>query len=380
MNRLIIFSSCILLIIFMIAEPVFSGLRAYVESVRKDGTITISFPEKPEKEIYFARLYPGLSFRIISLSRNGDGFRAVAVVQSSSGESLRSGIEIDLGDVSAALPLIQKPVKKSDDVRPLKKSIVSETDKREMILIPSSFFYFGSDDGLKDESPKVPVHLYSYYIDKYEVSIADYLLFADISHASYPKSWGGIKPPQGEYDFPVIVSYTEAEKYAQWAGKRIPTEEEWEKSASGSAFLEQINGPNGYREILKQTNFSWGDYSPNKSNCFDYWEVRRAQVKNIKSGFLSVKEPLGISAFGLFNIAGNAPEWTSTWYDSRPGNNTTHFRYGKQVKVIKGGAWYSKKQSLRIQHREYGGIPNLESDSIAGFRCVKDPVDDNYSD
>jgi len=377
MNRIIV---CSCFIFFIVSEPIFSGLHAYISSVRKNGTVTITFTEKPEKEFYHAKTDPNISFRIVSISPSDSGFNAIAVVQNYSGESVRVGTELDIGDTSRTLLVDQKSAKRPEDSRPLKKTLVSVIDGRDMILIPSSFFYFGSDDGAKDEGPKAPVHLDSYYIDKYEVSNADYLRFVELTHSAYPRSWGGVKPAPAEYDLPVIVSYTEAEVFSIWAGKRIPTEEEWEKSASGSIVFDQLTVPSGYHDILKHTIFSWGEYASDKCNSSDYWEIKKSKNKNASPGLLSIKEPLGISAFGLYNIAGNASEWTSTWYDARPGSKTTNFRYGKQVKVIKGGSWYSKKQSLRIQNREYGGIPNLEKDSIAGFRCVRYPVEADKSD
>jgi len=80
----------------------------------------------------------------------------------------------------------------------------------------------------------------------------------------------------------------------------------------------------------------------------------------------------GNSPYGLVNMSGNAPEWTSSWYRAYPGNNNPDKRYGKQVKVIRGGAWYSERYRVRVSSRDIGGVPNIYNDYIAGFRCAKD--------
>jgi len=74
-------------------------------------------------------------------------------------------------------------------------------------------------------------------------------------------------------------------------------------------------------------------------------------------------------------MAGNAREWTSSWYQPYKGSGTRqgsqYRKYGKQYKVVRGGAWYSSRYELRVSNRETGGAPNLHTDNTAGFRCVK---------
>ena len=74
-------------------------------------------------------------------------------------------------------------------------------------------------------------------------------------------------------------------------------------------------------------------------------------------------------------MAGNAPEWTDSWYAPYEGSSAKNSKYGKKYKVIRGGAWYSTRERLRITARETGGSPNLDEDVIAGFRCVKEPAE-----
>ena len=71
-------------------------------------------------------------------------------------------------------------------------------------------------------------------------------------------------------------------------------------------------------------------------------------------------------------MAGNAQEWTSSWFMPYTGNHYTDGRYGKQYKTVRGGAYFSEPLSLRSSRREIGGIPALDKDNLAGFRCAKD--------
>lgn len=164
----------------------------------------------------------------------------------------------------------------------------------------------------------------SFFIDKYLVTNSEFQEFKP-NHTF----------PAGHEDHPAThVTWFEAEEYARWVGKELPTEQEWEKTA---------RGPMGFR-------FPWGDE----------WDPARCNTKlSGYGGTTPVKEfPTGISPYGCYDMAGNVWEWTSDWLDSN-----------KSRKVLKGGSW-----------SEYGILPwtwyrfNYQPESgysNVGFRCVR---------
>jgi formylglycine-generating enzyme required for sulfatase activity len=93
----------------------------------------------------------------------------------------------------------------------------------------------------------------------------------------------------------------------------------------------------------------------------------------MKKGYLPVRylEDKNISGFGAVNMSGNAAEWTSSWYDKYEKSLSRDKRYGKQMKVVRGGSWFNNVRRQRISARDCGGIPSLHDDNSFGFRCIK---------
>jgi formylglycine-generating enzyme required for sulfatase activity len=256
-----------------------------------------------------------------------------------------------------------------------KRKIKSLIDKREMVYIPEGNFFFGSNKNSKDERPQLKINLPAYYIDKYEVTNKAYLKFIHATKSPYPKAWSGKIIAAKYYNLPILVTYVEAAAYAKWCKKRLPTEEEWEKAANGIGYTTKIITPDGFIQVLKKTNYPWGDsFNSVKCNSQEFWS-NKSSGKSLKSRYKYGLLPVGSfsgagnSAYGVADMSGNAAEWTSSWFKVRYNKNI--IRSGKQVKVIKGGAWYSSYQRVRVSARDYGGIPSLSEDNIAGFRCVK---------
>jgi len=266
--------------------------------------------------------------------------------------------------------------KMGKDVSSHPQEIFTKPLNTVMVLVPGGKSYIGSNDGEPDEFPRQLILLDDFYIDKFEVSNKDFLIYVEESNANPPKSWINGEFPQKLADYPVQVSYYEAESFASWAGKRLPTELEWEKAANGTGSAQKVYTNEGMTEIVQKTEYPWGNnFISEICNSSDYWDL--PVNSSTKKGLLPVKslKEKNVSAYGAVNMSGNIAEWTNSWYDSYSGNaSLKNKRFGTMVKVVKGGGYYSTSSDVRIANREYGGIPNLNDDNAFGFRCVSTPV------
>jgi formylglycine-generating enzyme required for sulfatase activity len=373
-------------------ENITYEIHGRIESVRKGNLITILFERMPPEKYYLiinrtVRKDELGKVRIASINFDRKGrfrYRAVAYYELRNNmykKFIRAGMNIAL--VKPGEPYKREFEKDRQVKEPgYRASIISGRDQREMLLVPEGKFLLGSRRGeagaSDDEFPQQLVYLNNYYIDKYEVSNRDYLRYMESANARAPISWRGKTYPAGEGNFPVQVTYHEARAYARWAGKRLPTELEWEKAARGTGLVKET----GKRIPV---TYPWGNrYEPGRVNSEDFWrdpgtgEGIKKRFSAVTRGLLPVDsfDPEGASPFGIINMAGNAREWTSSWYlpykGNRSQNSGSYRRYGKQYKVIRGGAWFSSRKRVRAANRELGGIPNLYSDNHAGFRCVKE--------
>jgi formylglycine-generating enzyme required for sulfatase activity len=217
--------------------------------------------------------------------------------------------------------------------------------QQEMVLVAAGPFIMGSTVET-DEAPPQPVTLPAYYIDRYEVSNRQYDLFVSTT---------GVRPPVSRQERSALhdwhlhpvngVSWEEAEQYAEWAGKRLPTEAEWEKAARGN----------------DGRIYPWGNtFASERCNALESGWQRSTPV----GSFLQE-----ISPVGCFDMAGNVLEWTSDVYAPYTGGSVpTTIRHG--YRVARGGAWYYPGQSLRCSNR----YPQLQTARLAGigFRCALD--------
>ena len=213
-----------------------------------------------------------------------------------------------------------------------------------MALIPAGSFIMGSTDSDFDEMPTHEVRVKSFYMDVHEVTNGQYKVFADATARPLPQFW---QPELDKADEPVVgVNFRDAQAYATWAGKRLPTEAEWEYAARA--------GKSG-------VNYPWGN-SPD------------AGMANFKSfGILPVMS-FAANAFGLFDMVGNVWEWCSDWYGAdfyaaSPAANPTGPVDGV-LKVLRGGAWYCGPSEVRVANRFYAS-QDARSFNV-GFRCVRD--------
>jgi len=236
-----------------------------------------------------------------------------------------------------------------------------EKDPVEMVIIPAGPFIRGSapGEGRLDEQPRRKIYLNAFAIDKYEVSNAHYMKFLDETLHKPPLNVFAERPlkeEEGIADLPVVqVTWHDAVDYCFWAGKRLPTEAEWEKAARGT----------------DGRLFPWGDESPTaqRANFERDWEGKKTFVE--VTGL-----PEGQSSFGLFNLSGNVREWVQDWYDAEyysnsPDKNPKGPENGI-LKVLRGGSWRSFDTDLRATSRGKGGFA-LKTHGI-GFRCARDIV------
>jgi formylglycine-generating enzyme required for sulfatase activity len=222
----------------------------------------------------------------------------------------------------------------------------------EMVLIPAGEFRMGKNSqSPSDWQPEHNVTIASYYMDKKEVTNKQYYDFCMATNTTLPQFWR-MKEFRSGMDFPdypvVGVSYFDAEKYAKWCGKRLPTEAEWEYASRGGQ--EGKNFPNGDSADSTQINFG------------------RKYKGIIKTGSLP---PNG---YGLYDITGNVWEWTSDYYSDdyysvSPAENPKGPDRGR-FKVIRGGSWHSGAMCVQTYYRN--GLSPSWVDFAVGFRCVKD--------
>jgi serine/threonine-protein kinase len=213
-----------------------------------------------------------------------------------------------------------------------------------MILIPGGEFQMGRDGGNPYESPAHTVKVKPFFIDKTEVTNEQYAEFVRQSRRQPPSHWTGGSFPPGEANFPVVnVSWNDANDYAQWAGKRLPTEEEWEFAARGRDGRLYPYG---------------NEWKPRYSNAAEDGYRKARAVGSY---------PEGASPFGVMDMAGNVAEWTASDYRPYPGSKA---KPEDGFKVMRGGAFNTKAIQQTATDRFYDA-PTKTFDYV-GFRCAKD--------
>ena len=244
-----------------------------------------------------------------------------------------------------------------------KKKKLQEAKKfRELlVLIPAGEFQMGSTEGAADEKPVHRVHLDDYYLDKYEVTTARYGQFMAATGHREPDNWSLVSQTNAQ-DRPVIgVDWHDAEAYCRWAGKRLPTEAEWEKAARGT----------------DGRTYPWGNAAP-ISSLANYGKDFRNVINN--NYYAERLTPVGSyeegkGPFGIYDLAGNVWEWVADWYDvdyySRsPAQNPKGPPTG-EYRVLRGGSWRGDPQGVRSADRLYDRP--ADRDNNIGFRCAKTP-------
>jgi iron(II)-dependent oxidoreductase len=255
------------------------------------------------------------------------------------------------------------------------------------VLIPGGPVRLGSDDpwAYDNERPAHTVDVPAFFLDAHPVTNGDYLVFVEAGGYEeprwwHPKGWEFIQAerlrhplfwlPRGQHvwlrrrfghveplpkDEPVQhVCWYEADAYARWAGKRLPTEAEWEKAAAGSD-----GAPREH---------PWGDTPPTPAHANmggDTWGPAPVGAY-----------PEGRSADGVWGLIGDVWEWTASDFGGYPGFRAFPYReysevfFGSEYKVLRGGAWASAPVAVRNSFRNWD-YP-IRRQIFAGFRCARD--------
>lgn len=204
--------------------------------------------------------------------------------------------------------------------------VILTREGREMVLVPTGPFLCGAEQATVD--------LPAYYIDRYPVTNGDYQCFLETTERPAPGHWPDGSLPQGQERHPVVsLTYSEALSYAQWAGKRLPTEQEWEKAARST----------------DGRLWPWG-HRFDERLCNSMWRLAFEQRGTTAVGSFS---PQGDSPYGVSDI-GHLWEWTCSWFEQG--------RY----KVVRGGPWRNVQEPPLLINRSF------EDDRAhdVGFRCV----------
>jgi len=240
--------------------------------------------------------------------------------------------------------------------------IAAQTEVLEgMVQIPAGKFWMGrphavdndADDNMprawRDDRPANHIYLDAFYLDKYEVTNAEYARFLEATGGKGGKApwhWLHGKVPEGEERQAVTnITWFEADAYCKLAGKRLPTEAEWERAARGG---------------LDRKTYSWGDAE----------DVKLAVSRN-KAAAVGTSTP---NDYGLYDMIGNVIEWSNDWYDRgyyafMPKRNPQGPETGL-YKSVRGGGWAEGRGTKLANHFRNFSDPELRSSTI-GFRCAK---------
>jgi serine/threonine-protein kinase len=217
-----------------------------------------------------------------------------------------------------------------------------------MVKVAGGTYTIGRDgrDSLSLEEPAHPVEVKTFFIDRTEVTNADYLKFIEATGHPAPVNWQDGTYRAGDDRLPITeVTWQDAASYAEWAGKRLPTEAEWEVAARGS----------------DGRIYPWGNR----------WKLGIANI-GLKPGKIEEvgRYPDSASPFGALDMIGNVWEWTADEISRYPGSQapiTTE--PGSTYRVIRGGA-FDGDSKLDASYRGY--LDASKPYPKVGFRCVKD--------
>lgn len=232
----------------------------------------------------------------------------------------------------------------------------SEVDGMQLIYIPAGKFTMGYGTGKADESPAHEIMLDEFWIDRTEVTNAQYAACVAAGDCLAPVSTGSFARPDYHLnpayaDYPVIyINYEQARTYCTWAGRCLPTEAEWEKAARGT----------------DERLYPWGNNAPSP-NLLNF-------NRNVGDTSAVGSYPNGASPYGVMDMSGNVIEWVADWYDPRYYDSAPRLNPPGPVqgieRVLRGGSWQDTDVSrIRLVYR-LPRQPQARSERYIGFRCA----------
>ena len=277
-----------------------------------------------------------------------------------------------VGPTMTTIPA-QTPIEHSPN-RGIGSTTVSDKDGMTLVYVPEGEFEMGSQDGLSNEKPVHTVYLNAYWIDRTEVTntmfsayINDTSYQTDAEKAGFSWLFNGSKWEKtnganwqhphglssslsGLEDHPVAhISWNDAQAYCEWAGRRLPTEAEWEKAARG----------------MDGRKYPWGNQDPNASLANYFLNMGDTTTVGSYAD--------GASPYGALDMAGNIWEWVADWYDrgyykSQEDWTNPVGPYSGVYRVLRGGAWNTHPISICTFSR-FRNYPS-NTDYFNGFRCA----------
>jgi len=301
----------------------------------------------------------------LAYSRNDDGLRSLVAKLRKTAMELQAQAPLS----KSAVTLASKEFK--PDMRILTTWHMPEKSEKGMILIAAGEFIMGSSSGRDDEKPQRKIHLPDFRISRYPVTNAEFEGF--VKATGYPTTaeregtgyiclkneWVPMKKADwrhpigpgssidGKESHPVVqVSWNDALAYCQWAGKRLPSEAEWEKAARG------IDG----------RTWPWGnEWVDGKCNTSEAGLSDTTPVGHFS--------PASDSKYGVADMAGNVWQWTADWYEAYPGSSLKSGDLSRSYRVVRGGSWFSDREAARCACRSKG-LP-VHRHSVVGFRVAE---------
>ncbi len=227
---------------------------------------------------------------------------------------------------------------------------------RDMIDIPAGTYTIGQDNSKPKNGPAHEVELPAFAIDRFEVTNDDFAAFVEATgYSTYAEKSGNSKNwrtvAEGKGNHPVVyVTWDDAVAFCEWAGARLPSEEEWEAAARGQ----------------EGNAYPWGnDFVAENGNFYESGYRGTTAVGSF---------PAGASPFGAEDMAGNIREWTASYFLPYPGQDPGADRFfGEEYRVNRGGGWFDGQDGeLVTTYNRNAGPPDTSANDDIGFRCAQD--------
>jgi iron(II)-dependent oxidoreductase len=229
-----------------------------------------------------------------------------------------------------------------------------------MVLIPAGAFTMGQDGSKPKNGPAHTVDLPAYEIDRFEVTNDDFARFVEeTGYVSYAeenssKNWRDAAEAKGGNHPVVYVTWNDAKAYCEWAGKRLPTEAEWEKAARGD----------------DGRVYPWGNDFPPPDQVDQFGDFYET---GLRSTFPVGGFEKGASPYGVYDMAGNVREWVEDYflpYEGAAADADPFF--GEENRVNRGGGWFDGEDGeLVTTYNRNAGPPDTSANDDIGFRCAR---------